>query len=126
MEPRFGHDFSRVRVHADTRAAESARAVKARAYTVGRDVVFSEGGYTPHLYEGSKLLAHELVHVVQQERGGSAPEISSGAAHEREAEAVAKAAINAEVRVPVIGATGVGIARTPLDLTNTNEPPRSQ
>jgi hypothetical protein len=39
MEPRFGHDFSRVRVHADTRAAESARAVKARAYTVGRDVV---------------------------------------------------------------------------------------
>src|ERR1044071_2782632 len=71
MEPRFGHDFSRVRVHTDKRAAESARAVDALAYTVGRDVVFSEGHYTPHLRQGSKLLAYELAHVIQQERGGS-------------------------------------------------------
>src|SRR5687767_7083416 len=70
MESRFGHDFGDVRVHTDGKAAESARAVDARAYTVGRDVVFSEGHYTPHLRQGSKLLAHELAHVIQQERGG--------------------------------------------------------
>jgi hypothetical protein len=66
MEPRFGHDFSRVRVHADERAAESARSVAALAYTVGRDVVFDTGRYAPHTLEGRRLLAHELTHVVQQ------------------------------------------------------------
>ena len=68
MEPRFGHDFSRVRVHADERAAESARAVNALAYTVGQDVVFGGGQYEPGTNEGKKLLAHELTHVVQQEQ----------------------------------------------------------
>src|SRR5258708_36455630 len=52
MEPRFGHDFSQVRVHTDARAAESARAVNALAYTVGRDVVFWKGGYEPGTSEG--------------------------------------------------------------------------
>jgi hypothetical protein len=66
FEPRFGHDFSKVRVHTDTRAAESARAVSALAYTVGRDVVFDAGLYAPECPEGRKLLAHELAHVVQQ------------------------------------------------------------
>jgi hypothetical protein len=66
MEPRFGHDFSRVRVHADGRAAESARAVDSLAYTVGRDVVFGVGQYLPGTSAGQKLLAHELSHVVQQ------------------------------------------------------------
>src|SRR5689334_6018178 len=47
MEPRFGHDFSKVRVHADDQASESAQAVNARAYTVGQDIVFSEGLYAP-------------------------------------------------------------------------------
>jgi hypothetical protein len=70
MESRFGHDFSRVRVHTDARAVESARSVNAFAYTVGRDVVFGTGQYTPHSREGRRLLAHELVHVVQQSRGG--------------------------------------------------------
>ena len=65
FEPRFGHDFSQVRVHTDTRAAESARAVKALAYTVGRDVVFGAGQYSPAT-AGRPLLAHELAHVVQQ------------------------------------------------------------
>lgn len=74
MEPRFGHDFSKVRVHADAKAAESARAVNALAYTVGRDVVFRMGQYTPGAREGRKLLAHELTHVVQQ---GNATESSS-------------------------------------------------
>jgi hypothetical protein len=70
MEPRLGQDFSRVRVHTDNRAAESAAAVSALAYTLGRDIVFGSGQYTPETSAGRKLLAHELTHVIQQ-RGGS-------------------------------------------------------
>lgn len=66
MEPRFGQDFSRVRVHADEMAAESARTVQAKAYTVGHNVVFGAGAYEPGTHEGQKLLGHELAHVVQQ------------------------------------------------------------
>jgi hypothetical protein len=66
MEPRFGHDFSKVRVHADGHAAESTRAVNALAYTVGNDVVFDTGHYRPETGSGRKLLTHELAHVVQQ------------------------------------------------------------
>jgi len=66
MEPRFGHDFSHVRVHSDAKAADSARAVNALAYTVGQDVVFGDRQYAPETYEGKRLLAHELTHVVQQ------------------------------------------------------------
>lgn len=71
MESRFGQDFSGVRVHTDARAAESARALHASAYTIGRDVVFGYGRYAPCTKEGQHLLAHELTHVVQQ-RAGSA------------------------------------------------------
>ncbi|MEE9464059.1 MAG: DUF4157 domain-containing protein [Candidatus Neomarinimicrobiota bacterium] len=66
MEPRFGHDFSHVRVHTGARAAETARAVNAQAFTVGRDVVFGAGQYAPDAHGGRRLLAHELAHVVQQ------------------------------------------------------------
>ena len=66
MEARFGYDFSRVRVHADAAAADSARAVGAEAYTVGRDVVFGAARYAPATARGNSLLAHELAHVVQQ------------------------------------------------------------
>lgn len=66
MEPRFGHDLSHVRIHADRKAAESARAVKALAYTVGNEVVFGEGEYLPRTLAGQRLLAHELVHTLQQ------------------------------------------------------------
>ena len=66
MEPRFGYDFSQVRVHADARAAESARAVNALAYTVGDHVVFGEGEYAPAAGRGRGLIAHELTHVIQQ------------------------------------------------------------
>jgi hypothetical protein len=68
FEPRLGHDFAKVRVHTDATAAESARAVKARAYTVGQDLVFAAGQYAPHSQEGKRLLAHELTHVTQQSR----------------------------------------------------------
>ena len=66
MEPRFGHDFSRVRVHADAKAAESARTMNALAYTVGHDMVFGAGQYVPETSEGRRLVAHELTHVLQQ------------------------------------------------------------
>ncbi len=66
MEPGFGHDFGRVRVHIGARAAESAEAVGALAYTVGENVVFGTGRYAPGMGEGRRLLAHELTHVVQQ------------------------------------------------------------
>ncbi len=69
MESRFGHDFSRVRVHTDAKAAESARAVSALAYTLGRGIVFGAGHYAPTTQEGKRLLAHELAHAVQQETG---------------------------------------------------------
>lgn len=67
IEPRLGHDFSRVRIHTDARAAESARAVHALAYTVGQDIVFERGQYAPGTAAGQRLLAHELTHVVQQQ-----------------------------------------------------------
>jgi hypothetical protein len=67
MEPRFGHDFSRVRVHTDARANASARAVNALAYTVGQHVVFGSGEYAPRTRAGEHLIAHELAHVLQQQ-----------------------------------------------------------
>lgn len=69
FEPRFGVDFSGVRAHTDGRAAQLAQAVKARAFTVGCDVVFGAGQYAPQTASGQRLLAHELIHVVQQQGG---------------------------------------------------------
>jgi hypothetical protein len=66
MEPRFGHDFSHVRVHTDAKADESARAVEASAYTVGNQIAFGASRYAPESSEGRKLLAHELSHTIQQ------------------------------------------------------------
>jgi hypothetical protein len=96
MEPSFGHDFSRVRVHADGRAAESAKAVEALAYTVGNHIVFGQDGYAPHTGPGRRLLAHELAHTVQQRPGGATEPASRylsigqpGDAAERQADAAA-------------------------------------
>ena len=89
MEARFGHDFSRVRVHADGHAAASADAVSAQAYTVGRHVVFGDGAYRPTTDAGRSLVAHELTHVVQQGGGdhaGRLPVAPAGGALEAEAE----------------------------------------
>lgn len=66
FEPRFGHDFSGVRIHTGARAAESARQVNALAYTVGNNVVFRSDQFAPGTAHGRRLLAHELTHVVQQ------------------------------------------------------------
>jgi hypothetical protein len=94
VEPRLGHDFGRVRVHADARAGESARAVGARAYTVGRDVVFAPGQYAPGTDRGQRLLEHELAHVAQQGMGGAfAPTGASYRQAEREAARVSAASV---------------------------------
>jgi len=73
FEPRFGADFSQVRVYTGSQASASARAVNALAYTVGSNVVFNSGQYTPQSDQGRRLLAHELTHVVQQD-GKAGPE----------------------------------------------------
>lgn len=67
FEPRFGRDFGDVRVHTDAKAGESARAINAKAFTIGRDIVFGDNQYAPETNNGRQLLAHELTHVVQQD-----------------------------------------------------------
>ncbi len=94
MEPRFGHDFSHVRVHTDDKAAESARAVSALAYAVGRDLVFAHGHYAPGTKEGRRLLAHELAHVTQQDTSDQPRDLQVDTGGEREAEAVADSALS--------------------------------
>ena len=71
MERRFGHDFSRVRVHSGGTAGQSARDVNAHAYAVGQHIVFGAGRFAPATQEGRRLLAHELTHVVQQTGAGA-------------------------------------------------------
>lgn len=66
VEERLGHDFGQVRVHTDAVAAQSAHAIHAQAYTLGRHVVMGEGRYQPDTSSGMQLLIHELTHVVQQ------------------------------------------------------------
>jgi len=70
FEPRFGHDFGKVRVHADREAAEAARREHARAFVEGEDIVFGAGQYKPGTADGQRVLGHELAHIVQRSRGG--------------------------------------------------------
>ena len=69
MEPRFRCDFGQIRVHTDTKAAESACSINASAYTIGRDIVFGRDRYSPASPQGRRLLAHELTHTLQQTSG---------------------------------------------------------
>jgi hypothetical protein len=93
MEPRFGRDFSNVRVHTDESTGASAQAIDALAYTVGRDIVFGPGRYRPSTPDGRRLIAHELTHVVQQGESGPALQAyrvgATDTAAEREAANVA-------------------------------------
>src|SRR5215510_9473958 len=66
MEPRFGVDFSAVRVHTDAAADRSAQSIQALAYTTADHIVFRAGRYDPSSHDGRQLLAHELAHAVQQ------------------------------------------------------------
>jgi len=71
FEPRFGSDFSNVRIHTGKEATDSARAIQAHAYTIGDRIVFGAGHFSPDSTAGRQLLAHELTHVLQQPRSGS-------------------------------------------------------
>lgn len=104
---RIGCDFSRVRIHADAAAADSARALHARAYTIGHNVVFGAGEYSPHTASGRRLLAHELAHVVQQ--GGASP-IGGGDRAARPAAAISR--------------SGPAIMRIPDETGTKATPPR--
>ena len=73
FEPRFGRDLSGVRLHTDSRAADTAQALQARAFTVGHHIGFGAGHYAPHTGTGRRLLAHELTHVLQQTPAASEP-----------------------------------------------------
>jgi hypothetical protein len=69
FESRFGWDLSKVRVHSDSTAAEAARSIHAKAFTTGRHIFFASGQFRPAAFEGQKLIAHELAHVLQQQPG---------------------------------------------------------
>jgi len=71
FEPRFGYNFNQVQLHTDARAAEIARAVNARAFTVGRNIVLGSGQYRQATVDGRHLIAHELTHVVQQDQNNN-------------------------------------------------------
>lgn len=133
MESRLGHDFRGVRIHNDAEAESSAREVGATAYTIGHDVVFGSRRYEPQTGGGRRLIAHELAHVVQQERGGVAPTLDRDAPYEIAARNSADAIAAGQSLVVVRGATGVGMARqedpeiegvlAPLkEIEGTNEP----
>jgi hypothetical protein len=115
MERRFGTELGEVRVHTDASAAGAARALSANAYTVGHDIVFGEGRFAPESARGSRLLAHELAHVVQQRRGGTAPSPDPESSLERHADAAADQVAGGSENVAVTGAAGIGIARDVAD-----------
>lgn len=113
MEHRLGHDFGHVRIHADAHAAAAARALDSVAFTSGADVVFAEGRYRPQTGDGRRLLAHELVHSLQQGGAAGAERVQAAGAvvaatDPLEAEAAAVAArVAAGERIPP-GAVSVG------------------
>lgn len=131
FEPRFGHDFSGVRVHTDGRADESTQAVNSLAYTVGEDVVFRAGNYAPGTSEGRKLLAHELAHTVQQKSAGPLQNrlavAQPGDAFEQEADSVAER-VMAGLHAGVFHSAGdIAIQRqTPGDDNAKNLPEKKE
>lgn len=116
FEPRFGHDFGRVRVYDGALADASARSVSALAYTVGNDVVFRSGAFSPGTASGRRVLAHELVHVVQQRssagRGGAASGtltvVPAADPSEREADRIADEVLGSGTTAVSTGALGGG------------------
>src|SRR5262245_9999638 len=113
FEARLGHNFADIRVHADARAAESADAIHAAAYTVGPHIVFGAGHYSPATAAGQRLLAHELIHTVQQSGQGlraDLPLTTSQDEAEREAATQSAAFVRGDpVRIGV--RTGQCVAR---------------
>ncbi len=119
-EVRLGFDFSRVRIHDDDVAANSADAAHARAYTVGSHIAFARGEYQPHASEGAHLLFHELVHVVQQGREASTSDVPRFITQPHDpAEQEARAlTTQAEIGAPtpfIVNSPGAAIARYPKE-----------
>jgi hypothetical protein len=110
MEPRFGTDFSQVRVHTDTSAVQMNRDLSAQAFAHGSDIYFGAGKYDPESSDGKRLLAHELTHVVQQ-TGGVQPKLTVGQPGDKygqEADQVAEQVMQIDASTPLIpSATGV-------------------
>jgi hypothetical protein len=100
FEPRFGYDFSQVRVHTDKKARDSARALSALAYTAGSHLVFGLGQYSPTTPSGRGLLAHELAHAVQQGFAPNLPQSLAGRTPERATEKAANAIYRKEDKSP--------------------------
>lgn len=124
MESGFRHDFGNVRVHADSKAAESARAVNALAYTVGRDIVFGAGQFALGRRKTDELLAHELTHVVQQSqttaRNSSLAVASQSGVLEDQAREGSQRILNGQ-SIGQLSSAGLEIARqtpSPDDLIN--------
>jgi uncharacterized protein DUF4157/D-alanyl-D-alanine carboxypeptidase-like protein/zinc carboxypeptidase len=139
---RFGHDFGAVRIHRDDAAAASARALRAEAYTVGRDIVFGAGAWDPGTTKGHRLLTHELAHVVQQSRAtvgeasplcflnvgarGFTPETNLRVSQpadpaEQEAERVADTLNRPGEVAPQISESSRAVARKPLDVSQIDQ-----
>lgn len=116
MEAGFGRDLSRIRVHTDDHAAESSRAVNAKAYTVGDHVVFGRGEYRPGTAAGRELIAHEVAHARQQDGASASGDLrfADDARAERQAQA-AGAAISARRPVPALNrVSSMAVARQPV------------
>jgi hypothetical protein len=133
MEPRFGHDFSRVRVHVGAEAENAALSVQARAYTIGRDIVFGSGAFMPDTKDGTRLLAHELAHVIQQRSSGEESQSmnirigESDSPREQEANRIADAVIGSPSSIPRVvpgfDAQGWTIQRDKNDGGKAKAPP---
>jgi Domain of unknown function (DUF4157) len=119
FEPRFHHDFSGVRIHADAEAANAAKSVQARAYTLGHSIVFGSGEYSPTTPSGRHLLAHELAHVVQQ--GAASRQGRNANSANVEINGSSHFSDDGQ-RAPVGHSTGVHIARKPC-LEGSNSCP---
>jgi hypothetical protein len=110
MESRFGQSFADVRIHDDSSAHASASDLHAKAYTHGHDIVFSANRFAPQTASGKRLLAHELAHVVQQRRGGAAPDVNLHGPHEASARDAADAVMQGRESVAVQGSSSPGIS----------------
>jgi hypothetical protein len=116
LEPRFGHDFSQVRVHTDPEADRSAQGLNALAYTWGRHIAFASGQYRPGTSSGLELIAHELAHTVQQGfADGPAPGVQAQAASEDRFERQAQTAAQA-LRLPGWGMPALQPGSAPLGI----------
>lgn len=114
MEGRFGYDFSGVRVHTDERGRQAAASVNARAFAFGQHIAFGAGEYSPRSASGSRLLAHELAHVVQQTAARhERPENHSVDQLERTADHAADAAVSGSAPVVIPDSSALRIARAP-------------